>query len=301
MYQYDFKDFAREGEQITINESVYLPGMLPEHTHNFLEIFYVTEGVGKHIINGHGLPVRAGDLFVLGYGANHTFFPDAGSTLKWINIDFVPEFIDGSMINEYNASEIIKLSVFRNLFFDPTNITYLQLRDTDNHYAPLVRLMCQEYNEHRYGCIGCLKHYLIVLLTKVFCDNMKDDSDPEARWLLQTVLDEISESIAGDGAAAVSLSKFAQKVYMSPKSFSRLFQKKMGVGFSHYVQQKRIEKSCKLLAETNLPVASVMIEAGYYDAKTFYGLFKRAMGLTPLQYRTKIQSGGAGETDAEKK
>lgn len=63
----------------------------------------------------------------------------------------------------------------------------------------------------------------------------------------------------------------------------------MGVGFSHYVQQKRIEKSCKLLAETDLPISSVMIEAGYYDAKTFYGLFKRVMGLTPMQYRTKMQ------------
>lgn len=184
MYQYDFRDFAREGEQITINESMYLPGMLPEHTHNFLEIFYVTEGKGTHIINGHSISVCAGDLFVLGYGANHTFFPDSDSTLKWINIDFMPGFIDGSMINEYNANEIIKLSVFRNLFFDPTNITYLQLHDCGNHYEQLVRLMWREYTEHRYGCIGCLKHYLIILLTKVFCDNMKTEWESDTRWLL---------------------------------------------------------------------------------------------------------------------
>ncbi len=292
MYQYNFTDFAREGEQITINESVYIRGMLPEHTHNFLEIFYVIEGRGVHVINGHELPVQAGELVVLGYGANHTFFPDEGETLKWINIDFVPEFIDGSMINEYNANEIIKLSVFRNLFFNPHNITFLQLSDKDGNYGALIRLMCDEYTRHRYGCIGCLKHYLIILLTKVFCDNMKTKRDSDARWLLQTVLDEISESIAEDGALSVSLEKFAQKVYMSPKSFSRLFRQKIGVGFSHYVQQKRIEKSCKLLSETDMPITSVMIEVGYCDAKTFYQLFKRVMGITPMQYRTKMREKG---------
>ncbi len=297
MYQYKFTNFAREGEQITINESVYLPGMLPEHTHNFLEIFYVTDGSGVHVINGHRLPVRSGDMFVLGYGANHTFFPDEGKTLKWINIDFVPEFIDGSMINEYNANEIIKLSAFRNLFFDPHNITFLQLYDKEGNYRALIELMRDEYVRHSYGCIGCLKHYLIILLTKVFCDNIKNKQDSDPRWLLQSVLNEISESIAGDGPSPVSLEKFAQKVYMSPKSFSRLFRQKIGVGFSHYVQQKRIEKSCKLLSETDMPINSVMIDVGYCDAKTFYSLFKRFMGVTPMQYRQKMRTGGENDTD----
>lgn len=290
MYQYDFKEFAREGEQITINESVYIPRMLPEHTHNFLEIFYVTEGRGTHMINGHKIPIRTGDLFVLGFGTNHTFYPDEeGETLKWINVNFMPGFIDGSMINEYNANEIIKLSVFRNLFFDPDNITYLQVTGAGDKYETLIRLMLEEYTEHKYGCISCLKHYLIILLTKVFCDNLIEDSSSDTRWLLQTVLDEISESIAQNNAGDISLGQFAQKAYMSPKSFSRLFHQKMGVGFSHYVQQKRIEKSCKLLAETNLSVNAIMIEAGYYDAKTFYALFKRITGVTPMQYRTQTR------------
>lgn len=292
LHQYDFKEFSRGDEQIAINESVYLPEMLPEHTHTFLEIFYVTEGRGTHVINGHGIPISAGDLFVLGYGAKHTFFPcDAeGGTLKWININFVPEFIDGSMINEYNANEVIKLSAFRNLFFDLKNITFLHLKDTDDNYGALIRLMLREYTEHRYGCIGCLKHYLIVLLTKVFCDDLRSEHSPNSMWLLRTVLDEVSQCIEKDGASAISMQKFAQKVYMSPKAFSRFFAQKMGMGFSHYVQQKRIEKSCKLLAETELPVTAVMIEVGYYDAKTFYALFKRVMGITPGDYRAKIQA-----------
>ncbi len=290
MHEYNFQEFAREGEQITINESVYIPGMLPEHTHNFLEIFYVTEGIGIHVINGHELPIHKGELFVLGSGTNHTFYPEReNGSLKWININFMPGFIDGSMINEYNANEIIKLSVFRNLFFDSHNITFLHLCETEESYRRLIELMLWEYVQHKYGCISCLKHYLIVLLTKIFCDALKEEQTKDTRWLLQTVLDEISESISNSDASAISLSKFAQRAYMSPKSFSRLFHQKMGVGFSHYVQQKRIEKSCKLLAETDMPVNSVMLEAGYCDAKTFYGLFKRVMGITPMQYRLQMR------------
>lgn len=76
MYKYDFKEFAREGEQITINESVYIPSMLPEHTHNFLEIFYMTEWHGQHEINGHRQPIREGEIWVLGFGTRHTLIPD---------------------------------------------------------------------------------------------------------------------------------------------------------------------------------------------------------------------------------
>lgn len=289
MYKYDFKEFAREGEQITINESVYIPSMLPEHTHNFLEIFYMTEGHGQHEINGHRQPIREGEIWVLGFGTRHTLIPDREvERFTWININFMPGFIDGSMINEYNSNEIIKLSIFRNLFFDSHNITYLRLSETADSYERLIKLMLAEYNEHKYGYISCLKHYLIVLLTKVFCDSASEKQESDSGWLLQTVLDEISENIVNTDGSKISLSRFAQRVYMSPKSFSRLFHQKMGVGFSHYVQQKRIEKSCKLLSETDMPVNAVMLEVGYGDAKTFYSLFKRITGMTPLQYRNRV-------------
>lgn len=291
MYQYDFKEFARDGEQITVNESVYLPGMLPEHTHNFLEIIYLLNGKGVQKINGQTIPVCAGDLFVLGHNTAHTFIPDEnGGELRWININFVPGFIDANLINEYTANEIIKLSVFRNLFFDEDNITYLRLPAANESYGVLIHLMMEEYNRHQYGCISCLKYYLIILLTKVFCDNLKDEQNSDTRWLLQTVLDELSESIAKSDGTDINLERFAQKAYMSPKSFSRLFRQKMGVGFTHFVQQKRIEKSCQLLVETDISINSIMLEVGYYDAKTFYTLFKRTTGFTPRQYRENARA-----------
>ena len=84
MYKHDFKEFAREGEQITINESVYIPSMLPEHTHNFLEIFYMTEWHGQHEINGHWQPIREGEL----NGAKtHTILYQINKTEYYCQVD----------------------------------------------------------------------------------------------------------------------------------------------------------------------------------------------------------------------
>jgi AraC family L-rhamnose operon transcriptional activator RhaR len=48
---------------------------LPMHTHDFVEIAYISEGRGIHYVGGDQIFVEPGDLFVIAIGTPHVFRP----------------------------------------------------------------------------------------------------------------------------------------------------------------------------------------------------------------------------------
>ena len=50
--------------------------------------------------------------------------------------------------------------------------------------------------------------------------------------------------------------------------------------------KKRIEKSKKLLADTDLKIYEVAEKVGYTDTRYFSEIFQRSTGKTPSQYRS---------------
>ena len=61
--------------------------------------------------------------------------------------------------------------------------------------------------------------------------------------------------------------------------------------FQEYVQSVRIRESCRLLVNTQKKVAEIATLVGYTNIKFFNELFRRQMGMTPLQFRrTYLQS-----------
>ena len=43
----------------------------PEHTHDYVEVVYMCSGVTTHIVNGHRITLRGGDLLFLNQSATH--------------------------------------------------------------------------------------------------------------------------------------------------------------------------------------------------------------------------------------
>ena len=47
----------------------------------------------------------------------------------------------------------------------------------------------------------------------------------------------------------------------------------------------RVIEACNLLVDTNLPVTTVALDAGFYDHSDFARQFRRHMGQTASQFR----------------
>lgn len=83
----------------------------------------------------------------------------------------------------------------------------------------------------------------------------------------------------------ISLEEVAGIVGFSSGYFSGLFKKEMGIGFSEYLIQLRMEKAKELLKGTNMNIKDICGQVGYSDLKHFTTLFKKYTGIKPGEYR----------------
>lgn len=284
MFKYLLTDFSREGEKVIIERSVYIEGCLPLHGHDFLEIFYIERGKGYHILNNTKTCVQEGDLIFLSYHSIHTL-EAITDDFTWINLSFYPEFIDKSLINEFNSSEIIKLSVFKSMFEDSAvTATGILVKNAKEEFYPIFQQMEEEYKNKKYGYVQILKYDLLIVLTKIFRDLKGQNDFPDElnnNKIINLVMEELGNNLSGE----FNLETFAKKVYMSPKYFSRFFKQSVGMTFMEFLQRQRINKACELLDQTDLSISDIMQRVGYSDGKSFYMIFKRYKGVTPSVYR----------------
>ena len=84
----------------------------------------------------------------------------------------------------------------------------------------------------------------------------------------------------------ISLSTVAAEVHLNPAYLSYLFKREMGVNFSDYLQNCRMEHMKLLLRESDAPLKECASQAGFSDYRNFCKLFKKQTGLRPAQYRS---------------
>jgi transcriptional regulator GlxA family with amidase domain len=71
---------------------------------------------------------------------------------------------------------------------------------------------------------------------------------------------------------------------ISPRHFSRLFKKDVGVTPADWILQSRVQ-SARGLLESSAPPKEVAARCGFADVDTFRRAFVRLVGVTPAEYR----------------
>lgn len=95
------------------------------------------------------------------------------------------------------------------------------------------------------------------------------------------------EFIHGRYKSPLSLQETADAVGINAAYLSYLFKQEMGIGFSNYLQECRMECAKELLERTNYKVKDVAAEAGFQDYHYFSKTFKKVNGCSPAEYRAE--------------
>ncbi|WP_240416442.1 response regulator transcription factor [Paenibacillus periandrae] len=119
-----------------------------------------------------------------------------------------------------------------------------------------------------------LQQQLFVYVNKLGTNNL------DARELVQMLMHQIKH----DFEAPDSLQQFAKEHHVSVGYLSRMFKTVLGINFSDYLLEIRMERAMALLGIGTLSLAEVSHRAGYDDPKYFSQLFKKTYGITPSEY-----------------
>ncbi|MFT5232868.1 MAG: AraC-like DNA-binding protein [Candidatus Krumholzibacteriia bacterium] len=104
-----------------------------------------------------------------------------------------------------------------------------------------------------------------------------DLQDYRAEYACRYVLAHYSENINRD--------KMADTVNLSPGYFSNLFRSEVGMSFSDYLIQVRVENAKGLLRRFDLSVDAISRKCGFNSLAHFSRTFKDRCGLSPLKFR----------------
>lgn len=98
-------------------------------------------------------------------------------------------------------------------------------------------------------------------------------------------LREITEYIAQNYHRDIFLQQVAEEMHYSKAYFSKLFKQCFHKNFVTYLTEVRVEAAKGLLLDPTVNIKEVGLRVGYQDPNYFTKVFRRALGITPTEYR----------------
>ena len=98
-------------------------------------------------------------------------------------------------------------------------------------------------------------------------------------WYLR---DNYTRSITSDDICSA--------LHCSRTHMSRVFNAYTGKSIKEYLTKLRVENACQLLAHSSLSICEIAYSVGFGDSNYFSGIFKKATGCSPSEYRKMSKS-----------
>ena len=101
---------------------------------------------------------------------------------------------------------------------------------------------------------------------------------------------QLLEGLLADLAHTPALDAVAQQLHMSRRTFSRQFRAATGMALGPWLAQQRLARAQQLLESTDAPLEAVATQCGLGSAQNLRLQFRKALGITPRQWRQQFHA-----------
>jgi len=261
------------------------------HDHAFIEIVYIDKGRGMHGIGTQPeavMETRSGDLFVMNAGVPHWFVAERDKPMTVYNCLFNPETLDDSTSGGENFLSL----AYRYLFHAPNGgvaVPFIRVQDSAAACA-ILREMFDECSRSLPGSELMNRANLTRLLLTIFRAYDREASPmsgDKPSLFGRVIVKNTMEYLQIHYGDEITCAQLAERVFVSPDHFSRMFKKAAGISPVRALQKIRMENAGRMLLETDTNVTDIARQVGYSDLKHFYQLFRDTYGTTPSRFRMK--------------
>lgn len=126
-------------------------------------------------------------------------------------------------------------------------------------------------------------HHTLVRQTDTYFEDLKA-SVPENSTIFM-IKDYISKNYRKE---TLSVKDISSHVFLSASYVCTFFKNETGQTLNQYLTEYRMEKAKNLLADPRYKIADISSRVGYSDGNYFGKSFKKYTGLSPSEYREKL-------------
>jgi AraC-like DNA-binding protein len=253
-------------------------GYYPKARHHFRErmkgagediLIYVIDGFGEVKIQNASYKLKANEFIVIPSGTGHSYRADEKYpwTIYWLHYKNKNKSLFEGLYKKIipvQPSQTSRIKERIQLFEEIIEILSLGFSPANIEYANL-----------------CLIHLLasfryIDQFRKVNYSTEKDVVKKAVIYMKQ----HIEEKLTLEGIAS--------QFKLSVPHFSRLFRQRTRNSPIDYFIQLKMQYACQMLDYSNLKIYEIANNIGYDDTYYFSRLFKKVMGVSPIQYKKQL-------------
>ena len=237
----------------------------PLHMHRCYEMVLMLEGEMNMTIDKEDYVLRAGDLILVKPYRIHSYETKpgkSGTCLLCVFSDDLIAAISGPLTKYRLHTAVLHdiPSLYRDIF--------IHMQGTSD--LPSVK--------------GFL--YMLCSLFYRQLDDTEEDSFSGSLKLLRDIFIFIETNVD----SPCTLHELARELRYNESYLSRMFLRSVGISYSEYVRNIKMNHACYLLHNTDENIFSIAAKCGYSSTSSFNRSFKQLMGITPQEYRSEIDA-----------
>lgn len=252
------------------------------HSHEFLELSYISKGCVEHTLDGVTEILRQGDYLIVDYGSRHSYVGYNGGRFDNIDCLLLPTLLDPALKGTKSLRVVLEHYLLHfNMKTLAKNPARTVFHDEDGQILHLIEKIGKELKQRNAGFAELVRCYWVEILLLT----MRKIDGVQSAAAENEISAYLTAYVEAHYAEPLTLGKIAAQMNYSLPYVSQRFREDMGVGFARYVQNYRVMHACRLLAGTRMSFAEITEAVGYLDSKCFAQLIKRNTGLSPSEFR----------------
>jgi AraC-like DNA-binding protein/mannose-6-phosphate isomerase-like protein (cupin superfamily) len=254
-------------------------GYYPKAKHHFRRrlhgtneniLIHCVEGKGTAVVDKRQYQLRPDSFLIIPVGSAHSYAADAQDswTIYWMHFkgQAAPSIVD-TIIRQLNGH-------LGSVHFQQKRIHLFE-----EIYSSLERGYSSENLCYANMCVW---HYLSSFMYHEKF-RLSESKQSNVNDLVEMAINYMQDHLA----QMLTLAEIAGFINVSAPHLSSVFRKKTGFAPIEYFLQLKVQKACQFLIFTDLRIHEIAEKLGIEDQFYFSRMFRKLMGVSPNQYRTK--------------
>lgn len=244
-----------------------LPRAMHRHDDR-IEIVFILDGNGSHIIDGHRYDTEKGDVLIYNSGVLHDESANPAMGMSTYCCAFKNLKLRGLPRNFLTPSR--GPVVFPSGEFHPELKSLLGM---------LYAHIGMDYKGAQAFCDQLLQALIILVV------HLVNQDSPEVTSKGNDLGERTKRYIDEHYLESIDLKTLSERLRVSPYYLSHRFKHSTGCSPIQYLTRRRIGEAQSLLVSTSLRVTDIATMVGYDNSNYFNTVFKKVVGVTPNTYR----------------